>query len=1296
MRRRKTRSSLAVVTVLAMLMALLPVVALPVAAATTGDIVISGVVDGPLTGGIPKAIELYVVNDIDDLSIYGVGSANNGGGTDGEEFTFPAVSALAGTYLYVASESVGFTDFFGFAPDYTSAAANVNGDDAIELFMNGIVVDVFGDINVDGSGQPWEYLDGWAYRVADTGQDGSTFVLANWTFSDPNALDGETSNATATTPFPLGTFGGVVVPTPALIINEVDADQVGTDAGEFVELFDGGFGATTLDGHSIVLYNGSDDVSYLSFDLDGYTTNADGYFVLCGNTANVAGCDLDVSPDTDLIQNGPDAVALVEGDAVNYPNDTPVTADGLIDAIVYDTDDGDDAGLLVLLNAGQPQVNERGGGDGTAHSNQRCPNGSGGALNTDTYAQYLPTPGATNTCVAPTLDLTIVEIQTPVVGTGSPFEGDRVRTQGVVTAVLGDYVFIQDGTGPYSGLMLFRPTEAVELGDLVLAEGVVSEYFGLTEIAGAVVTVLGTGNPIPAPEVLATGAVGDEAWESVFVRAENATVTDDDLGFGEWIIDDSSGPVVVDDLGSYTYDPTNGDVLTYVQGPLFFSFGDFKIEPRSLTDIGLDSCSAPFTPIFAIQGSGAASSYDGTDVWTEGVVTADFQASSQLSAFYIQDPVGDADSATSDGVMVYHRDTWGYDVNVGDHVRVLAEVDEFNGLTELTSVDNVIDCGTGSVAPTEVVLPVVDPGAWESYEGMLITFPQSLSISEFFNFDRFGEMVLSNGRQFQPTQIFEPGSSEATDLLAENLRNRITLDDGRGSQNPDPAIHPNGAIFDLTNRFRGGDHVTNVTGVLDYSFGNYKIQPTQGADYDAINPRADAPDVGEASIKVASFNVLNLFTHLDDGVNDICGPTGLDECRGADTAEEYERQLTKIVAGIIGTGADVLGLQEIENDIRDDEPVYPNRAHDPVLALVEALNAVEGDGTWAWAGEATYYNDYPVRNEIIYRTESVTPIGTPVALEDPAFDVSASGDDPVGRPPLAQTFADGNGEVFTVVTNHFKSKGSSCGSLGDPDTGDGSGNCNLTRVAQSEALLLFVADLPAATQDNDVLIIGDLNSYAKEAPVSALEDAGYTNLLALYDGPEEYTYVFDGQLGNLDHALGSSSVLSQVTGTAAWHINSDEPDILDYDTSFKKDAQVLLYEPNAYRASDHDPVIVGLDLTAASDFVVEVAPNRLWPPNHEYREVVVSGTDAEADLWIEILEAVSSELDCCYDMYDLPSDVVITSDTTVDLRAERYTEVLGRTYTITAYAWDGAGNALLTDVFVSVPHDQRNKKVSKN
>lgn len=182
----------------------------------SADLIITGVIDGPLPNGVPKAVELYAVNSVADLSIYGIGSANNGNGSDGQEFALTG-SANAGDFIYVASESTGFTDFFGFAPTFISSAASINGDDAIELFQNGTVIDVFGDINVDGSGEPWDYQDGWAYRVDETGPDGSTFQLGNWFFSGPNALDGETSNSTASNPFPIGTYTPAAIPEPTTV-----------------------------------------------------------------------------------------------------------------------------------------------------------------------------------------------------------------------------------------------------------------------------------------------------------------------------------------------------------------------------------------------------------------------------------------------------------------------------------------------------------------------------------------------------------------------------------------------------------------------------------------------------------------------------------------------------------------------------------------------------------------------------------------------------------------------------------------------------------------------------------------------------------------------------------------------------------------------------------------------------------------------------------------------------------------------------------------------------------------------
>ena len=171
-----------------------------------GDLMITAVYDGPLSGGTPKGVELYVLNDIADLSSYGLGSANNGGGSDGQEFTFPAEAATAGSFIYVSSNDSSFLDYFGFAPNYTSSSMGINGDDAVELFLGGAVHDTFGDIDTDGTGQDWEYKDGWAYRTAGDPPNGGGFALTDFYYSGPDALDGCSSNDTCSSVIPIGTY----------------------------------------------------------------------------------------------------------------------------------------------------------------------------------------------------------------------------------------------------------------------------------------------------------------------------------------------------------------------------------------------------------------------------------------------------------------------------------------------------------------------------------------------------------------------------------------------------------------------------------------------------------------------------------------------------------------------------------------------------------------------------------------------------------------------------------------------------------------------------------------------------------------------------------------------------------------------------------------------------------------------------------------------------------------------------------------------------------------------------------
>jgi predicted extracellular nuclease len=707
--------------------------------------------------------------------------------------------------------------------------------------------------------------------------------------------------------------------------------------------------------------------------------------------------------------------------------------------------------------------------------------------------------------------------------------------------------------------------------------------------------------------------------------------------------------------------------------------------PNAVYEPPAEACGDPFTPIYDIQGSGLSSPLEGAEVALEGIVVGDFQNNGQpddgdLNGFHVQDLYGDGDAATSDGIFIYAPGA--ADVSVGDAVRVRGTVSEYNGMTEVTASQLWLCSSGNSVASTALYLPVTSLDAFEPYEGMLVTFPQTLYISEYFDFDRYGEIVLTVARQSQPTAKYEPGSPEQGDLAQYNLLSRIVLDDGRTAQNPDPALHPNGYIFDMSNLFRGGDTVTNVTGVLDYSFGLYRVQPTQGANYTPVNFRTAAPNDVGGSLKVASFNVLNYFTTIDTGAF-ICGPSGGQECRGADTPEELARQRNKIVAALAAVNADVVGLIEIENHPEDV----------PTADLVSGLNDVMGAGTYGYIATGAIGTD-AIRVALIYKPATVTPLGAHAILDssvDPRFL------DDYNRPTLAQAFQDNTtGGIFTVAVNHLKSKGSDCNAVDDPDLGDGSGNCNLTRMYAAMALVDWLAGDPTGSGDSDALIIGDLNSYDKEDPVDVLIAGGYTDLIAYYLGEDAYSYVFDGQMGYLDHALAGAnpSLVDEVTGVTVWHINADEPDLIDYDMTFKLPAQDALYAPDAYRSSDHDPVIVGLGVCdeIAPTLTVSLSPDRLWPANHKYVDVVatvVPSDNFDPNPVVTLVSVTSNEADDGLGDGDMPQDIVILDDYTFQLRAERSGMGEGRIYTITYQVTDACGNSSLASATVMVPRDVR-------
>ncbi|MFB8386338.1 ExeM/NucH family extracellular endonuclease [Microbacterium sp. NPDC055910] len=645
---------------------------------------------------------------------------------------------------------------------------------------------------------------------------------------------------------------------------------------------------------------------------------------------------------------------------------------------------------------------------------------------------------------------------------------------------------------------------------------------------------------------------------------------------------------------------------------------------------GEAGCDLDAVTIGSIQGAGSATPVPGTTVRVEGTVVGDFQVGG-FDGYYVQD-AGDADPATSDGIFVYAPG--GADVAAGDVVSVAGVADEAFGMTQITA-GGIEVCGTAELpAATPLTLPAT-PEQREALEGMRVTLPQQLAIGEHFEFGRFGTITLTLGRQMQPTQLYDAGSPEAVALAARNAAESITVDDGRGIQNPDPAIHPNGAEFTLQNSFRGGDLVANVTGVLDYRFDTWAVQPTQGADVEVANPRPPAPEV-EGDLTVASFNVLNYFTTLT-------GP----DARGADDPVEFERQQAKIVTALAEIDADVFGLVEIENN------------GTAVAALAAALNTRLGADVYDHIETGVIGTDV-IATAILYKPASVTPAGA-FQLMDQSQDSRWLDD--FNRPGLTQSFTDAHGASFTVVVNHLKSKGSTCAAVGDPTDPNGQGNCNGVRTQAAAALADWLATDPTGQGAGRELILGDLNAYAQEDPLQVLYGAGYSDVV----GGDSYTYVFDGQLGSLDHALAGSDIVDEVAGAAVWNVNADEPSLIDYDMTFKADAQDALYAPDVYRSSDHDPVVVGLDLEAPDTTApsITVTPSQRWivlPIGDRRVDMTVRATDDSGDVTVTLTSATATGAK--------RAAITTLSDTSFRVRA-----VNDAVYTFTYTATDAAGNS---------------------
>lgn len=755
---------------------------------------------------------------------------------------------------------------------------------------------------------------------------------------------------------------------------------------------------------------------------------------------------------------------------------------------------------------------------------------------------------------------------------------------------------------------------AIELGDYRL-----KFFFNGSATAGLTIPLNGVSLAAGDSYVVAhasafadTLAVADQTNGSGWFNGDDAVV----LYLGSAVVD-SIGQVGVDPGASWSSSGISTQDMTLRRATSVTSgdsdpFDNFDVAAEwqaasrdDVSDLGhyargsdveeppVTACGGPATPIHDIQGHGASSPLVGQNLTVEGVVT---QLQPGLKGLFIQQDDGsrDSDPATSEGLFVYTGSS-PLAVAVGNRLRLTGTVSEYSEATQLGAISASLDCGPAPLpAAVTITLPVASLDAWEAVEGMRVATSQTLTVNEVYTLGRYGELALGFGRNWTPTQVATPGT-DANLQAAANLRNRVLLDDGNSAQNPDPVIFPAPALS-ASNVVRIGDQLAPLTAIAHQGFGAYRLLPTTTPTFTASNPRTDAPALADGgNLRVASFNVLNYFN--GDGLG-----SGFPTARGATSAVEFERQRNKIIAALKALDADIIGLMEIENDGYASESA--------IADLAAGLTTASGhDYRYVIASDNLLGSD-AIAVGLLYRSDRVSPSGMAAVLSSANSPRDDSGialfDDSKNRPTLAQRFVlNRNGGELVVAVNHLKSKGSDCGDS-DPDLGDGQGNCNLSRSRAAAALGQW---LTATFGDSPTLVIGDLNAYAKEDPLTELATAGLTELFAYLGKEGAYSYVFDGQSGQLDHALANSHLLPWVVDVSEWHINTDEPLALDYNTEYKSANQIdSYYAPTPYRSSDHDPVVIAIALPAAN-----AAPEASFTATVNGRQLQVSSTSDDGD-----------------------------------------------------------------------------------
>ena len=959
-----------------------------------------------------------------------------------------------------------------------------------------------------------------------------------------------------------------------VFINEIHYDNAGADTNEAIEIC--APTGTLLNGWSLVLYNGNDKKVYKTTNLSGTVSgsNGIGYFVQ-QYTSNG-------------IQNGaPDGVALVNA------------SNTVVQFLSYE-------GTITALDG--PANGMTSQNIGVSESSSTPSNFSLQLKGTGSnYSDFTWESPAQSTFGVANNSQTVQ---------GANTGGSQI------TIFINEIHYDNAGTDTNEAIEIAAPAGTSLNGwSLVLYNGNDKKVYNTTSLTGTISGSSGVGYLV---KHFNTNGLQNGAPDGVaLVNASNTVVQF--LSY-EGTITAEDGPangMTSQDIGVSETSSTPQNFSLQLTGT-GSKYEDFTWAAQAQNTFGAINNNQTFnsgsngggngsyTLISAIQGSGSTSPMVGQTVTVKAIVVGDFQ-DNDTAGFFIQEEDADVDSdiKTSEGVFVYAPS--GTTVSVGDLVEVTGTVTEYYNQTQIGAVSQITKVSSGNTlpAPTVLQLPRTTAGDLEKYEGMHVKFTQDLFVTNTYLLGRGGELTLSSSdRLYQPTNVVAPGS-QAIAKQASNALNSIVLDDASVKQNPDPVIFP-GAKLTFANTVRGGDKVTNVQGVLAYRWSGfnlgststnaYRIYPTQTPTFTNTNARTSNPTAVGGTLKVASFNVLNYFNGDGQG-------GGFPTARGARNLGEFNKQRTKIINAIIGLDADIIGLMEIENDGYDQ--------YSAIQDLVNGINA-QTSTTYAFVNpNVAKIGTDQIACGFLYKVSKVSLVGSTKILDS---SINAQFNDTKNRPVLTQAFKETHsGNILTVAVNHFKSKGSSCDSLGDPDQNDGQGNCNQTRTNAANALISWLATDPTGSGSPYTLVIGDLNAYAMEDPITAFKNNGYTDLVKQHQGGDAYSYSFSGQWGYLDHALSNNSLTPYINKVAVWHINADEPYVLGYSEKYKTPTQIAdYYSSDAHRSSDHDPVIVGVNLpalTLSANRIFTREMNVVIYPNQLEETLYIKTTPQTVRLW---------------------------------------------------------------------------------